>query len=104
MAEALIAGGAKVAIAARSSRVFDAAQEMGAIPLQMDLADRGQALALAGNADREPLILSRIPAGRWGQPGDLKGTVISGLGRFGLCPRCAHPRGRRLPWPLGRSL
>lgn len=40
MAEALIAGGAKVAIAARSSRVFDAAQEMGAIPLQMDLADR----------------------------------------------------------------
>jgi 2-deoxy-D-gluconate 3-dehydrogenase len=32
--------------------------------------------ALVGNPDREPLILSRIPAGRWGQPADLKGTTI----------------------------
>jgi 2-deoxy-D-gluconate 3-dehydrogenase len=31
---------------------------------------------LVGNPDREPLILSRIPAGRWGVPSDLKGTVI----------------------------
>jgi 2-dehydro-3-deoxy-D-gluconate 5-dehydrogenase len=199
MAEALVAGGAEVAIAARSQRVFDAAREMGAIPLQVDLADREQAAALVdrtveslggldilvnnagaqirhpardfpledwdrvlavnldavwvlaqaagrvmlaqghgkiinmasllsvfggitipayaaskggvaqltkalsnewarhgvnvnaiipgymatemnealvGNPDREPLILSRIPAGRWGHPADLKGTVI----------------------------
>jgi 2-deoxy-D-gluconate 3-dehydrogenase len=32
--------------------------------------------ALVGNPDREPLILARIPAGRWGVPGDLKGVVI----------------------------
>jgi 2-deoxy-D-gluconate 3-dehydrogenase len=32
--------------------------------------------ALVGNPDREPLILSRIPAGRWGRPDDLRGTVI----------------------------
>jgi 2-deoxy-D-gluconate 3-dehydrogenase len=32
--------------------------------------------ALVDNPDREPLILSRIPAGRWGQPADLKGTVL----------------------------
>ena len=32
--------------------------------------------ALVGNAAREPLILSRIPAGRWGRPGDLKGIVL----------------------------
>ena len=32
--------------------------------------------ALVGNPDREPLILSRIPAGRWGQPADLKGAVL----------------------------
>ena len=199
MAEALVAGGAEVAIAARSDRVFDAAQDMGAIPLQVDLAEREQAAALVdravealggldilvnnagaqirhpaeafpledwdhvlavnldavwilsqaagrvmlaqghgkiinlasllsvfggitipayaaskggvaqltkalanewaghgvnvnaiipgymatemnealmGNPDREPLILSRIPAGRWGQPADLQGTVL----------------------------
>lgn len=199
MAEALVEGGANVAVAARSDRVFDTAEEIGAVPLQVDLADRDQAKALVGraveslggldilvndagaqirhpaeafpledwdhvlavnldavwilsqaagrvmlaqkhgkiinvaslmsvfggitipayaaskggvaqltkalanewarhginvnaiipgymateltealvgNPDREPLILSRIPAGRWGQPGDLKGTVI----------------------------
>jgi len=199
MAEALVAGGAQVAIAARSQRVFDAARQMGAIPLQVDLADRAQVTALVdraveslggldilindagaqirhpaedfpledwdrifavnldavwilsqaagrvmlaqghgkiiniasllsvfggitipayaaskggvaqltkalanewarhgvnvnaiipgymatemnealiGNPDREPLILSRIPAGRWGQPADIKGTAI----------------------------
>jgi 2-deoxy-D-gluconate 3-dehydrogenase len=32
--------------------------------------------ALVGNPDREPLILSRIPADRWGQPADLRGTVL----------------------------
>jgi 2-deoxy-D-gluconate 3-dehydrogenase len=32
--------------------------------------------ALVGNPDREPLILSRIPAGRWGRPDDLRGTVL----------------------------
>lgn len=32
--------------------------------------------ALVGNPDREPAILSRTPAGRWGKPEDLKGTVI----------------------------
>lgn len=32
--------------------------------------------ALIGNPDREPLILSRIPAGRWGRPGDLSGVIL----------------------------
>jgi 2-deoxy-D-gluconate 3-dehydrogenase len=32
--------------------------------------------ALVGNPQREPLILSRIPAGRWGRPGDVKGIVL----------------------------
>jgi 2-deoxy-D-gluconate 3-dehydrogenase len=32
--------------------------------------------ALVGNPNREPLILSRIPADRWGQPADLRGTVL----------------------------
>jgi 2-deoxy-D-gluconate 3-dehydrogenase len=32
--------------------------------------------ALVGNPEREPLILSRIPAGRWGRPEDLKGAVV----------------------------
>jgi 2-deoxy-D-gluconate 3-dehydrogenase len=32
--------------------------------------------ALVGNPEREPLILSRIPAGRWGRPDDLRGTVL----------------------------
>jgi len=46
MAEALIDGGARVAIADISERVLDAAQEMGAVPLLVDLANRAQALAL----------------------------------------------------------
>lgn len=32
--------------------------------------------ALVGNPDREPLILARVPAGRWGKPDDLKGIVL----------------------------
>jgi 2-deoxy-D-gluconate 3-dehydrogenase len=32
--------------------------------------------ALVGNPQREPLILARIPAGRWGVPNDLKGVVL----------------------------
>jgi 2-deoxy-D-gluconate 3-dehydrogenase len=50
MAEALIEGGAQVAIVGRSGRVFDVAKEAGAIPLQTDLADRAQALDLVGRA------------------------------------------------------
>ena len=50
MAEALVAGGAQVAIAARSQRLFDAAEEIGAIPLQVDLAARAQVIALVDRA------------------------------------------------------
>jgi len=32
--------------------------------------------ALVGNSDREPDILSRVPAKRWGVPDDIKGSVI----------------------------
>jgi 2-deoxy-D-gluconate 3-dehydrogenase len=32
--------------------------------------------ALVGNPQREPLLLARVPAGRWGVPADLKGIVI----------------------------
>ena len=32
--------------------------------------------ALVGNPDREPMILTRVPAGRWGLPDDLKGVVL----------------------------
>jgi 2-dehydro-3-deoxy-D-gluconate 5-dehydrogenase len=31
--------------------------------------------ALVGNPEREPDILARVPAGRWGTPNDLKGAV-----------------------------
>ena len=50
MAEALVEGGARVAIVGRSERVLDAAREIGAIPLQADLADRAQTLALVDRA------------------------------------------------------
>jgi len=50
MAEALVEGGARVAIVGRSERVFDTAREIGAIPLQADLADRVQTLALVDRA------------------------------------------------------
>jgi 2-deoxy-D-gluconate 3-dehydrogenase len=46
IAQALVEGGAQVAIVGRSGRVFDTAREIGAIPLQADLAEREQALAL----------------------------------------------------------
>ena len=32
--------------------------------------------ALRDDPDRNPAILSRIPAGRWGKPDDLKGAVV----------------------------
>lgn len=32
--------------------------------------------ALIGNPEREPKIMSRIPAGRWGQADDMKGAVV----------------------------
>ena len=32
--------------------------------------------ALVGNPDREPAILSRTPANRWGKPEDLKGIAV----------------------------
>ena len=50
MAEALIGGGAEVAIAARSDRVFDTAEEIGATPLQVDLSIREQTSALVDRA------------------------------------------------------
>jgi 2-deoxy-D-gluconate 3-dehydrogenase len=50
MAEALAYGGARLAIAGRTERVSDVAGEMGAIPLQADLSDREQALALVDRA------------------------------------------------------
>ncbi len=50
MAEALVAGGARVAIVGRSGRVFEVAEDMGAIPLQADLGNRDQALALVERA------------------------------------------------------
>jgi 2-deoxy-D-gluconate 3-dehydrogenase len=31
---------------------------------------------LRSNPERAPAILDRIPAGRWGEPDDLKGTVV----------------------------
>lgn len=33
-------------------------------------------VALRANPDRAPAILDRIPAGRWGEPADLMGTVV----------------------------
>jgi 2-dehydro-3-deoxy-D-gluconate 5-dehydrogenase len=32
--------------------------------------------ALRANPDRAPAILERIPAGRWGEPADLRGAVV----------------------------
>ncbi len=50
MAEALAEGSAQVAIVGRSERVFDAAEEIGAVPIQADLANRVQALAVVDRA------------------------------------------------------
>ncbi len=50
MAEALVDGGARVAIVGRSTAVFAAAEEIGAIPLQADLSDRSQAMAIVVRA------------------------------------------------------
>jgi 2-deoxy-D-gluconate 3-dehydrogenase len=38
--------------------------------------DTEMTAALVGNPEREPLILSRVPANRWGRPQDLKGATI----------------------------
>jgi 2-deoxy-D-gluconate 3-dehydrogenase len=32
--------------------------------------------ALRADPVRNPAILARIPAGRWGEPGDFKGTAV----------------------------
>ncbi len=53
MAEALVDGGAEVAINGASDRIFSVAALMGTIPLQADLADRTEALALVGRAVQE---------------------------------------------------
>ena len=50
MAEALVEGGAQVAIVGRSERVFGVAEEIHAIPLRADLADRAQALTVVDRA------------------------------------------------------
>ena len=50
MAEALAAGGARVAIVGRTGRVFDVARTMGAHPIQADLAVREQVQGLVGRA------------------------------------------------------
>jgi 2-deoxy-D-gluconate 3-dehydrogenase len=33
-------------------------------------------VALRGNEERAEELLGRIPAGRWGEPEDLKGAVV----------------------------
>ena len=50
MAEALVEGGAQVAIVGRAERVFDIAENVGAVALQADLADRAQAQMLVDRA------------------------------------------------------
>jgi 2-deoxy-D-gluconate 3-dehydrogenase len=50
MAQVLVDGGARVAIAGRSERVFAVAQEMGALPLQVDLSDRAQSSVFVSRA------------------------------------------------------
>ena len=50
MAEALIDGGAQVAIVGRSDRVHASAEEMGAVALQTDLSQRAQTLGLIDRA------------------------------------------------------
>jgi 2-deoxy-D-gluconate 3-dehydrogenase len=50
MAEALCEAGAQVVIVARSGKLFDVAEQMGATPLQADLVDRGQTLSVVDRA------------------------------------------------------
>lgn len=50
MAEALCEGGAEVAAVGSGERVFEAAKEMGAMPLRADLSDREQTAQLVGRA------------------------------------------------------
>ena len=50
MAEALVAGGATVAVVGRTGRVFEAAERLGAQPIQADLSVREQAHGLVGQA------------------------------------------------------
>ena len=60
IAEALGEGGARVAIVGRSGRVFDVAKEVGAVPLQADLADRAQALNLEGRPSLTTLLWAAL--------------------------------------------
>jgi 2-deoxy-D-gluconate 3-dehydrogenase len=50
MAEALIEGGARVAIVGRSDRVLGVAEEIGAFAIRTDLSDRAQTMALVPQA------------------------------------------------------
>ena len=50
MAEALVAGGAAVAVVGRTGRVFEVAETLEAIPIQADLSDRAQAQGLIEQA------------------------------------------------------
>lgn len=50
MAEALIDGGARVAIVGRSERVLGVAEELGAFGIRTDLSDRAQTMALVPQA------------------------------------------------------
>ena len=57
--------------------------------------------ALQADRARFESILARIPAGRWGQPDDLKGCDhFSGLRGFQLCHRHNPDGGRRLDGSL----
>ena len=48
--------------------------------------------ALVGNPQREPDILARIPAGRWGHPADLQGAIL-----FLAAPASDYVHGTILP-------
>jgi 2-deoxy-D-gluconate 3-dehydrogenase len=48
--------------------------------------------ALVGNPDREPLILARVPAGRWGTPDDLRGVLL-----FLASAACDYVHGAIIP-------
>ena len=57
--------------------------------------------ALRDDPDRTRAILERIPAGRWGVPGDLAGaTVFLASPGFGLRVRDDHRGRRRMAGPL----
>jgi len=53
-------------------------------------------VALRADPVRNPAILARIPAARWGVPDDFKGAGLSGVARIGLCKRIDLGCGWRL--------